>query len=754
MKRYYKAVSIGLVASMLASNAALAASVTKDETVYVNMKADGEIEQIIVSDWLHSDVAKAKVADLTKLTNVKNIDTNEKANISNGKVDWNLEKGDLYYQGESQEKLPVEVKITYWYKGQEIEPEDLVGKSGAVRMKIDYVNNMKKEGLYVPFSVVTAMTLANENFKNVKVSGAEVINEGLNQVITGIHFPGMKQNLPEVADKLALNQSIEVTAVAENFQMMPIVFTVASKVPDVDLDINSDSFGEIKDKVDVLKDATQKLSDAASKIQAGQTELKDKETILKDSAQKLNAAVSEIEKGSASLAKGTEDLYKGLQQYFEGTKKLIEGTTQFGAAAGQLSGKIKEVSDKTSQLSDAMVTYSTQMEQGISGLNQLTEGSKQLEKGMTDLSAALGQIEKQVSGSANMGKDLESLKAIKSEFDSKLAGTAQAVASMQAAKQGEIDQLTAMVKDIEKKQSAMSKEKQVAEWSMLEGQRQFAQEMIKNCKKELEGINQFAKESKAMTDKYKENSKTMNDILAKAEQSAKGGQALSEALKKVSAGSQQLSEKGKTFTAGMEKLNAGMGKGKDAAAQIKVNASKLSEAGKLLVENSLKLDASGQALKKGSEQVGTETVAKILMGAENLFTGAQKLNQGIALYGTNMGKYAEGMNKLDGGIDTLKEGVTEYASKMGEFNGEVQGIGLDGAADIPDIQNMKNKIETMRDIAEDYNNYSGLGEDMDGQVKFVMKTAELKPKKVEVAKNDDVKKEKPSFFEWLTGLFS
>ena len=112
MKRYYKAVSIGLVASMLASNAALAASVTKDETVYVNMKADGEIEQIIVSDWLHSDVAKAKVADLTKLTNVKNIDTNEKANISNGKVDWNLEKGDLYYQGESQEKLPVEVKIT------------------------------------------------------------------------------------------------------------------------------------------------------------------------------------------------------------------------------------------------------------------------------------------------------------------------------------------------------------------------------------------------------------------------------------------------------------------------------------------------------------------------------------------------------------------------------------------------------------------------------------------------------------------
>lgn len=631
MKKYYKMVSMGLVVSVLVSNGAFAAGVIKDETVYVNMKADGGIDNIIVSDWLHNDAGNIKINDKTDLTDLKNIDTNKVLDVKDGKVNWNLEDGDVYYQGYCKKELPVNVKITYWLDGKEINPNDLVGKSGAVRIKIDYENNLKKDGLYVPFAVITAMTLENSNFKNVKVAGAEVMNEGLKQVVTGIHFPGLKENVAEVSDKLALEESIEITAIAEKFEMLPIVFTVTSKVPDIDLDFNSNSFGEIKDKVELLKESTQKLYDATQKIQAGQTELKDKEVLLKDAATKLNAAILDIEKGSTNLMKGADEFNKGLNQYFEGTKKLIAGTTQYGAAAGELSGKIKEVSEKNQQLSEAVLQYSTQMEKGIDGLGKLTEGSKQIDAGVKDLSTAIQQIEAALA-------------------------------------------------------------------------------------------------------------KTNNPEL-------------SAALKQVSAGSKALNAKTKEFTAGMESLNAGMSKGKAGATQLKANATKLNEAGKLLVENSLKLDASGKALKAGSEQIGQETISKILMGAENLFMGATKLNGGVHQYAQSMNQYSQGMVKLDDGIAKLGSGVEEYSSKMGEYNDTIQKMGIDGADAIPDISNIKSKIETMKDIASEYNNYSGISEDMDGEVKFIMKTEDLKVKKeAEVAKVET--KEHKSFIEWFKGLFS
>ena len=51
------------------------------------------------------------------VTNIKNIKGDEKPTISGDSVNWSISGDDLYYQGESTEKLPDNVSIKYELNG-------------------------------------------------------------------------------------------------------------------------------------------------------------------------------------------------------------------------------------------------------------------------------------------------------------------------------------------------------------------------------------------------------------------------------------------------------------------------------------------------------------------------------------------------------------------------------------------------------------------------------------------------------------
>ncbi len=57
---------------------------------------------------------------------------------------WNTDGEDIYYQGTTDQDLPVSVKLTYYLDGKEIKPADLKGKSGHLKIQVDYTNKEKK----------------------------------------------------------------------------------------------------------------------------------------------------------------------------------------------------------------------------------------------------------------------------------------------------------------------------------------------------------------------------------------------------------------------------------------------------------------------------------------------------------------------------------------------------------------------------------------------------------------------------------
>lgn len=117
------------------------AEIVKDETVYVNADASGVPQSVTVSDWLKNAGSEEELKDMSRLEDIKNL-KGEESFVSDGEtLTWKTAGEDIYYQGTTKEKLPVDVKLTYYLDGKEISPEELKGKSGQLKICIDYTNH-------------------------------------------------------------------------------------------------------------------------------------------------------------------------------------------------------------------------------------------------------------------------------------------------------------------------------------------------------------------------------------------------------------------------------------------------------------------------------------------------------------------------------------------------------------------------------------------------------------------------------------
>ena len=82
---------------------------------------------------------------------------------------------------------------------------------------------------------------------------------------------------------------------------------------------------------------------------------------------------------------------------------------------------------------------------------------------------------------------------------------------------------------------------------------------------------------------------------------------------------------------------------------------------------------------------------------------------------------ASGTGDLVDGADTLKEGADTLKDGMEEFDEE--GIQKLSDALEGDMQDVLDRIKAVMDAGKEYNNFSGISEDMDGSVKFIIETS-------------------------------
>lgn len=292
----------------------------KDETVYILADAQGAARKIIVSDWLKNPQGADTLPDVSTLESIENVKGLE--TFENGL--WNAAGKDIYYQGESQAQLPLEMRVSYALDGQEIAPEALAGKSGRVTIRFDFTVSQKQAGVSVPFAVVTAALLENDVFTDVQVTNGQLVNDGDRTLVVGAALPGLQSSLGLTEDQLALPEYVEISAQAEGFAL-PVTAALASCEPFALLPV------ERLDSVEDLKQAAKKLDDGMARLIDGGTQLYDGLATLETKSGELAQGVSQLNDGLAQLTAQNDTLNSACDQVFAAL--LAAANEQLAAAS-------------------------------------------------------------------------------------------------------------------------------------------------------------------------------------------------------------------------------------------------------------------------------------------------------------------------------------------------------------------------------------------------------------------------------------
>jgi len=378
---------------------------TKEETVYVIAGASGEQERVIVSDWLKNTGEEGQITDESILTDIENLKGDEAWDEKeDGTISWDAAGHDIFYEGTTDEQLPVTVHVTYTLDGEEMAPEEMEGKSGEVSVRYTFENHTgqeieldgEKSTFHVPFAAVTAVWLNESSLQDVQVTNGRVVSDGEHEIAVGIAFPGIAEDLksPAYASLTKLTNAdvpdyMEITGHAENFTWGTVYTVVTNELmsgSESDLaSVADDVFG----KLESLKSGVGKIADGVSTLSEGTGDLK--------------TGADELAKGLSDLTERNEALMDGADQIVESILETIQDQlAQAGVSAEKLTldnytsvlGTLEKlaVGDSKKNLEEIMKKLDD-LKAFHDGLSSYTEGVAQAKDGADQVSAGAGSVQ-------------------------------------------------------------------------------------------------------------------------------------------------------------------------------------------------------------------------------------------------------------------------------------------------------------------------------------------------------------------------
>ena len=683
-------------------NASAEAETSKDETVYVLAGADGTVQKIIVSDWIKNAMAADSLEDKTELSDIENIKGDESFTLGgDNSCVWDAQGNDIYYQGNIEKELPVQMSVCYTLDGQAIAPEALAGQSGHVTIRFDYQNiqyeevllDGKTEKIYVPFTMLTGMLLDTEVFRNVTVSNGKLINDGDRIAVVGIAFPGLQEDLAISKEKLDIPDYVEISADVENFEM-GMTMTLAT----------TELFGAIdSDKLDLheLSDAMAELTDAMDQLMDGSSQLYDGLCTLLEKSGDLVSGINKLAEGAAQLKAGAESLDSGAAQLQAGAAQLSSGLNTLNANSSSLNGGARQVfssllSMANTQLSEAGLSvpaltidnYASVLDGVIASLDDTAVYQAALEQVTATVNANRGMIEEKVT------------EAVQAQVEAEVSA-----------------QVTAAVQE-------------TVTQAVHENEAQFRAAVIQQALGMTVEEYKAAIEAGLVTQEQQDAVNAAVEAAMQAEIDARMQreeiQAQINAVTQQTVGEQMQSDEIQALIASNTELQVQQAISEAMSSDaVQAQLSAAAEGAKSVIALKASLD-SYNAFYLGLITY-TSGVSSAAAGANELKTGADALKAGTSELSAGAAELLQGIQTMKDsapalvdGITQLRDGSMELSDGLKQFNEEgIQKLieAVDG-----DLDGLSNRIRVTADVAKHYTSFSGISEDMDGDVKFIYKT--------------------------------
>ena len=252
---------------------------TKNETVYSKIDENGNVISTTVNEQIKNTKKLDTIEDYTELEDILNISSNDEITKLNKNISINAFGKDVFYQGTSKKSLPIGINIKYYLDGKEESLDNILGKSGKIKIIIDFTNNEKhnalvngkQETMYTPF-LVTMGTMLDSNVTNIKINNGKVVASGNKNMVVGISSPYLNRSLN--INELSTLNTLTLSYETDNFKLPTMYFVATNKLlSDADLSVFNKLDG-LNSKVDELQTNMNKIDNGASDLSKGINKLK------------------------------------------------------------------------------------------------------------------------------------------------------------------------------------------------------------------------------------------------------------------------------------------------------------------------------------------------------------------------------------------------------------------------------------------------------------------------------------------------
>ena len=315
-------------------------SFSKSETVYAVMNGDGSIKSTTVSEHLYSASGLANVTDKTTLTDIQNTESDAEFTQNGEELVWNTNDTDVYYKGNTDKALPIDVKVTYALDGQEAALEDIIGKSGHLTVTVNLKNNEtgtvnvngKDRTIVTPLITAVGIILGGDA-SNVTAEHGMIESAAKSSVAAFVTLPGVKDSLsgllPDEVNSIEdyLQDTVTVEADVEDFTCPQVMVACATSTAALGTDnvFDLSSINDLTDGINQLNDAMSQLMDGASQLVDGTSQLAGGVLALLDGANTLNNGAAALDDGLGQLTNGLDTLSANNAALNAGAQQVADG---------------------------------------------------------------------------------------------------------------------------------------------------------------------------------------------------------------------------------------------------------------------------------------------------------------------------------------------------------------------------------------------------------------------------------------------
>ncbi len=582
-------------------------ALSKHEVVYGSLDYNGKVNKLIVNEQIINDEKLSRVEDSSILEDIVNLKNDYTYEIKDSRLVWDAKEDDIFYKGTTSKTLPVTLTATYYLDSKELRPQDMLGKSGKVEIKLKYKNNQKHGSLYTPF-VVTAATIIDGNTnKNVRIDNGKVINNGNDYIVVGIVSPGLYESLD--FEELKGMDTINISYYTSKFELSSIYSLISTKLID-----SSDL--KIFDKMDDIYKNINTLQKSMNQIENGSKKINNGLNLLYTNYDKFNEGINTFNKNFNLLNDGTHKLNDEVNNVLNN-----ESVKEFRAYLPKLendANKIKEITNK----------YSSNIEEYASESNKIVDGIT------SDILNIINYLET-VDEYLDSTHDYNS---IVSTYSSNMSKYINEISSFLDISESYLDKLD-----------------NISSFAISS-----ADYIIKTYEEDSENASDELKEL------YKEAKKIKNSDIANLKKSIEKDKKDLEKLKtSLNKEKERLESVTNKLTQDDSKLIKDLDSIRKSSVDLKEVESKIKEANKSIHNNINNIDKNISIINELPDKIN-----KIENGINEFESGVKTISDATGKLQEGMNLLSGYSNQIYGGINQLKNGTNELSNGITKFNKE------------------------------------------------------------------------------------